>query len=292
MIPARVLVSYGSHGIVSTEQGNIDCRWRRGKGRPLCGDQILVSLSAKEEAALEKIEPRQSEFRRGDARGRAQLIAANVEQVVIVVAPEPAPSEFMVDRYLVAVRAMGLKPLLVLNKCDLLSEDSKLPQRLATYRELDVELIHASSEGQPGTIELGRALHEHSSILVGQSGAGKSSLINSLIPDREEQTGALSEATGKGRHTTTRTLWIQLPNGGAVVDSPGVWEYGLWHMEPIEIQQCMPDIQEASANCRFRNCLHQGEPGCGVSVAIANGELPQRRLDAFHNILSMQKNNG
>ncbi|MCG8465229.1 MAG: ribosome small subunit-dependent GTPase A [Xanthomonadales bacterium] len=291
MIPARVLVSYGSHGIVSTEQGNFDCRWRRGKGRPLCGDQILVSLSTKEEAALEKIEARQSEFRRGDARGRAQLIAANVQQVIIVVAPEPAPSEFMIDRYLVAVAAMGLKAVLVLNKCDLLKTNSTLPQRLEAYKALGVEMVRASSQGEPGTDAVAEALHQRHSILVGQSGAGKSSLINSIIPDREEQTGALSEATGKGRHTTTRTLWIQLPNGGAVVDSPGVWEYGLWHMEATEVQQCMPDIQDASAQCRFRNCLHQGEPGCGVADAIHQGSLPQRRLDAFHNILSMQKNN-
>ena len=124
--------------------------------------------------------------------------------------------------------------------------------------------------------------------MVGQSGAGKSSLINALIPDREEQTGALSNATGKGRHTTTRTLWIQIPGGGAVIDSPGVWEFGLWKMEASDIQACLPDLNHFAEQCRFRNCLHQQEPGCGVKAAIAAGQLPQRRLDAFHNILSMQ----
>lgn len=288
MIPARVLVSYGSHGIVSTSQGQYDCRWRRGKGRPVCGDQVMISMSESHGAALESIEPRHSEFMRGDARGRAQLIAANIEQAIIVVAPEPEPSDFMIDRYLVAAQMMQLEPILVLNKVDLLSADNTLPARLQEYQNLGVNLVYTSTKGAPGIDELQQLLADKISILVGQSGAGKSSLINALIPDRAEQTGALSDATGKGRHTTTRTLWIHLPCGGAVIDSPGVWEYGLWKMEPTDIQSCFPDIQEYAQDCRFRNCLHQQEPSCAVKDAISDNKLPQRRLNAFHNILSMQ----
>ena len=308
MIPARVLVSYGSHGIVSTDHEVLDCRWRRGTGRPLCGDRVEIRRLNNHEAALEAITPRHSEFQRGDARGRPQVIAANVEQVVVVVAPRPPPSDFMVDRYLVAIAAMGLQPLLVMNKVELLpappgsgadgeqahpsqpgnAQAGNLLERMGEYTALGVPLITASTKGAPGTGALADALHGKVSILVGQSGVGKSSLINNLIPDRDEQTGALSLATGKGRHTTTRTLWINLPGGGAVIDSPGVWEYGLWHMEAESIAHCFPDFASYLGQCRFRNCLHKQEPGCAVREAVARGKLPQRRLQAYLNILAMQ----
>lgn len=288
MIPARVLVSYGSHGIVSCEQGVFDCRWRRSAGRPLCGDLVQISLTGPQEAALEAIEKRSSEFSRGDARGRPQLIAANVEQVVIIVAPAPAPSAFMVDRYLVAVAAMQLDAVLVINKADQIHRCPGLREHMAAYADLGVQLVETSTKGAPGSDSLAQVLRDRISILVGQSGVGKSSLINAMVPDRDEQTGALSEATGKGRHTTTRTLWIQLPQGGAVIDSPGVWEYGLWRMEAAKIARCFPDFLPFLGQCRFRDCSHSHEPECALHQAIADGQLKPQRLEAFHNILQMQ----
>ncbi|GAB4186592.1 MAG: small ribosomal subunit biogenesis GTPase RsgA [Wenzhouxiangellaceae bacterium] len=298
MIPARVLVSYGSHGIVSTGEAIYDCKWRRGTGRPLCGDQVQIQIDRGGNAALNAIQPRASEFKRGDNRGRAQPIAANVDQVIIVIAPKPAPSAFLIDRYLVAIKDMGLPAIVVVNKYDLSDDASHcsgdtLLQRLEVYAHLQLPTITTSTkQNPPGIDALASCLRDRVSILVGQSGVGKSSLINAMIPDREEQTGALSDATGKGRHTTTRTAWIKLPEGGAVIDSPGVWEYGLWHMPAAAIAERFPDFEPYLGCCRFRDCSHRHEPGCALRQAISAGQLPQHRLDAYHNILDMQQQQG
>lgn len=290
MITARVLVSYGGHGVVKTATGIFPCRWRRGAGRPVCGDRIEIQMD-RQQAVLQRIEPRSSEFKRGDTRGRAQIIAANVEQVVIVVAAEPQPSDFVVDRYLVAVETLGLSALLVMNKAEL-AASQEVERRMGLYRQLNVPLIRTSTKcNPPGTEELSQALSGRISILVGQSGVGKSSLINAVIPDREEQTGALSDATGKGRHTTTRTAWIEVPTGGAVVDSPGVWEYGLWTMAEHDIANAFTDFGPFLGHCRFRDCRHVHEPDCALRAAINSGELSEHRLKAYHNILKMQANN-
>lgn len=289
-----VLVSYGSGGIAETGDGeHVDCSYRRSVGRPVCGDVVLLEGQREGAAAVAGIEPRRNEFVRSDARQRKQVIAANLDRVLVVVAPEPAPSRDLVERYLVAAHSLGIQPALVVNKAErlerTLEEDVNVREgplgRLDDYRELGYEVIETSCKGEPGTGELAALIETHTSILVGQSGVGKSSLVNQLLPDLELQTGELSRVTGKGTHTTTTTIMYRLPCGGRLIDSPGVWEYGLWQMGRQEIVAGFPEFHPHDMDCRFNDCSHAVEPGCGIRAAVEREEIPDWRYRAYRRLL-------
>lgn len=285
-----VLVSYGSRGIVERDGGErADCKYRRSVGRPVCGDRVRVETDGAGAVVATAIEPRDNEFLRANARQQKQVIAANLDQVLVVVAPRPGPSRDLVERYLVAVHSLGVRPVLVLNKAELMAEagfdaDSPLG-RLSEYRELGYGIVETSCKGAPGTNALEPVLEGKTSILVGQSGVGKSSLVNALLPDLELQTGKLSRVTGKGTHTTTTTIMYELPCGGRLIDSPGVWEYGLWQMERRELSAGFPEFQPHEANCRFNDCSHRGEPGCSVREAAEGGLVRAWRYEAWLRLL-------
>lgn len=293
MISAQVITSYGSHGVVRTDDGTLlECRYRRKLGRPLCGDNILVKPDYPvKQASLEKILPRHSCFYRGDARLRKHAVAANLDQIVIVVCPYPEPPFHLLDRYLVAVENLGLKALLIFNKTDLKPNHPKVSKRMETQFEylhsLGYPTLETSCKSDQGTIALESALINKCSILVGQSGVGKSSLINTIFPDRELQTRAVSNATQKGRHTTTATTLYYLPNGGQIIDSPGVWEFGLWTMPATELERGFIEFSQWSQDCKFSNCLHTHEPDCGVKAALEAGILPESRYRAYTQALGM-----
>jgi ribosome biogenesis GTPase len=285
-----VLVSHGSHGVVEFQGGDrIDCLFRRSVGRPLCGDRVEIGQAENQSAVVTAIEPRRNEFVRAGARGRKQAIAANLDQVLIVVAPTPEPSRDLVERYLVAVHSLGIRPILVLNKAECmpaaeLSPDSPL-RRLEEYRELGYPVLATSCKGAPGIVALPPLLEGATSILVGQSGVGKSSLANALLPDLDLQTGALSRVTGKGTHTTTTTVMYTLPCGGRLIDSPGVWEYGLWTMNQRELAGGFPEFEAYEGNCRFNDCCHAGEPGCAIRDAVDAGAIRQWRYQSYARLL-------
>jgi len=285
-----VLVSHGNRGVVELDNGSqLDCLFRRSVGRPLCGDRVEISQSGDQSAVVTAIEPRRNEFVRAGSRGQKQAIAANLDQVLIVLAPVPEPSRDLVERYLVAVHSLGIHPVLVLNKAERLPQASLAREsplrRLGEYRELGYSVLLTSCKDAPGIGALPPALEGRTSILVGQSGVGKSSLANALLPDLELQTGTLSRVTGKGTHTTTTTIMYTLPCGGRLIDSPGVWEYGLWTMSRSELEAGFPDFAAARESCRFNDCRHDGEPGCGVAKAVAAGEIREWRYGAYRRLL-------
>lgn len=287
-----VLVSYGSHGVVAPQTGEpLPCVFRRRVGRPFCGDQ--VDLSPTEDGwVVDAIAPRRNAFKRADARGRAQIIAANLDRVVITLAAEPTPSRDLLDRYLVAVHSLDLEPVIVLNKVELLGEPEDVPealQRLSHYEALGYTVVRTSCKGEPGVDALVPAVAGVTSILVGQSGVGKSSLIGRLVPDREIQTGALSRVTGKGTHTTTTTMLYDLPGGGHLVDSPGVWEYGLWEVEPETIAAGFREFQPWLGACRFNDCRHDSEPGCAIKQAVADGDIAPWRHENYLRLLEQNE---
>lgn len=285
-----MLVSYGGGGVLELDGGErVDCKYRRSVGRPCCGDRVTAERADGESFVVSKILPRSNVFVRADNRHRKQIVAANLDQVLIVVAPAPEPSRDLIERYFVAVHSLGIRPVIVLNKADLLNEDvletGRPLCRLAAYRDLGYSVVTTSCKTAPGIEALLPVLENRTSILAGQSGVGKSSLVNALLPDHDLQTNELSRVTGKGRHTTTTTIMYQLPFGGKLIDSPGVWEYGLWAMNQKEVAEGFIDFDEFRGHCRFNDCHHAGEPDCAVEEAVKLGKIMDWRLDSYRRLL-------
>ncbi len=295
-IPASNTESTGKHllvvqassnrGVAADSDGSlIEFPFRRRSGRPLPGDRIALDSAG----ALHAIAPRTNVFGRGDPRGRLKPIAANLDQVIIVIAPEPAPSRDLLHRYLAAAAIQGIQPLIVVNKTDLALPDTAPFDELEGFQELGYEVIRTCCTHGTALDCLPGRVAGKTSLMAGQSGVGKSSLLNALIPDLDLQTGALSRVTGKGTHTTTTAILHRLLDGGWLVDTPGVWEYGLWAMAFETLQQGFPEFAEYARRCRFRNCRHQDEPGCAVQAATESGDLPAFRHQAWLRLLAEQQ---
>ncbi len=290
---ALVLVSYGTEGIMELPDGSqYACKYRRSIGRPFCGDRVIIENAGEPTAVVSNILSRKNVFARADARQRKQVIAANLDQVLVVIAPRPEPSRDLVERYLVAVHSLGIRPVIILNKVELMGEsqfraDGPL-SRLDEYRELGYEVVETSCKTEPGITALNDLFHDQTSILAGQSGVGKSSLINRLIPDLELQTGALSNATGKGTHTTTTTILYHLPDQGRLIDSPGVWEYGLWQMDQPELARGFIEFAPFLGHCKFNDCQHNTEPGCAIAEAVEAGRINTWRYQAYLRLLKQR----
>ena len=287
---ALVLVSYGSRGVIEFPDGTqSDCKYRRSVGRPFCGDRVLVESADGHSSVVTRILERSNEFARANSRQRKQVIAANLDQVMIVIAAAPEPSTDLVERYLVAVHSLGIRPVLVLNKCELIDGKKMAANsplgHLDDYRDLGYEVLITSCKEAPGIDSMLPLLGGKTSILVGQSGVGKSSLVNALLPDLEVQTGALSRVTGKGTHTTTTTIMYSLSYGGKLIDSPGVWEYGLWKMNQTELLGGFIDFSPFLGHCRFNDCSHAREPDCAVVDAVNLGSIRKWRYESYCRLL-------
>ena len=221
-------------------------------------------------------------------RGQLKPVAANIDQIVIVFAPLPHPHANLIDRYLIAAEHAGIRPLLLLNKADLLDEHNSahIDRLLATYRQLDYPLLEVSAQDGAGMDELRQRLDDRVSVFVGQSGVGKSSLVNSLLPGIDTRVGALSEQTGKGTHTTTTARLFHFPNGGELVDSPGIREFGLGHVSRQTIEEGFIEFRPLLGHCRFRDCKHDREPGCALLAALADGRIQEQRMHSYRHIIA------
>jgi ribosome biogenesis GTPase len=212
-------------------------------------------------------------------------VAANIDQVLIVIAPEPEPIENLIDRYLIAIALSNMEAVLVLNKCEL-SDDSEhsLDDLLTVYRDIDIPVLKVSAETGENIETLREQLTGNTSVLVGQSGVGKSSLINALAPELALKTGELSEYATKGTHTTTTALLCHLPDGGTIIDSPGIREFHLWHITEQDVIAGFPEFHEYTDNCKFRNCAHQDDEGCALQQAWEDGKLHPSRWQSYWRI--------
>ena len=287
-----MLVSYGSQGVVLMADGERKrCKFRRNVGRPFCGDRVMVAQADEASLVVEAVLPRRNYFVRTDERQRRNIIAANLDQVLIVVATRPLPSRDLMERYLLAVHSLGIEPVIVYNKTDLelspgeTANGVRVLGHMPDYEALGYTVIRTSCKTAPGISGLKPILKHKTSILVGQSGVGKSSLINQLIPDLKLQTGELSNATGKGTHTTTSTILYQLTDGGYLIDSPGVWEYGIWKLENQELAAGFIEFEPWLGQCRFNNCLHASEPACAIKQAVADGKVRDWRYQSYLRLL-------
>ncbi len=218
-------------------------------------------------------------------------IAANIDQIIIVSAILPELSLNIIDRYLVASETLGVEPLLVLNKTDLLDAEGRafVDEQMEIYRQIGYHVLMVSSRAKDGLAELEAALTGRISIFAGQSGVGKSSLLNNLlgldVAGDEILTNDVSDVSGLGQHTTTASRLYHFPHGGDVIDSPGVREFGLWHLEPEQITRGFVEFREFLGECRFRDCKHDTDPGCAIREAVENGAIDISRFDNYHRIL-------
>lgn len=262
--------------------GTLECVLKGRRLAVACGDRVRVERVAGG-GAIEDVLPRTSLLWRSDGV-REKLVAANVDQVAAVVAPDLPVDEELVHRWSIAAALERCRFLLVVNKADLPGVDA-LRARLAPLAALGATLVAGSALADPAALR--PAFAGHRSVLVGQSGMGKSTILNALAPHAEARTGAISDALRSGRHTTTETaLYHLLGDDGWVVDSPGLKTFGLAHAEPRAIEDAFADIAPLAQHCRFRDCRHDAEPGCAVTAAVDEGRLPPHRLALLHALVA------
>ena len=281
-----VITRFGASVLVETETGElIPCHQRQNLGHVVAGDNILWQLVGEKEGVVVNILPRQSFLTRPTMNHPNKPIAANVDQMFIVVAPEPEPSPHLIDRYLIAAELFQLKPLLIFNKID---QDltPQLKQLQLLYEALGYPVFLISATQELGLAQLSEQFSDHTNIVVGQSGVGKSSIVNSMLPDLDLKTAAVSELTGLGKHTTTGATLYHLPKGGDLIDSPGVRNFRLGNATRREIEQGFPEIRPFIGQCKFRDCSHHQEPDCAIQKGLAAKQIHPLRLDSFLRIIN------
>ncbi|WP_018610168.1 ribosome small subunit-dependent GTPase A [Uliginosibacterium gangwonense] len=259
------------------------CYTRAKKSEIACGDQVEVQLSSPDQGVINKILPRKSLFYRAD-QWKEKLIAANVTQVVVVVATEPGFSDDLVSRCLCAAEAQDIASLIVLNKCDLTAQLGVAHALLAPLQAAGHEVMELSAKQDVSAL-LAR-LQNHTSLFVGQSGMGKSTLTNALVPDAEARTREISEVLDSGKHTTTHARLYVLPGEGALIDSPGLQTFGLAHLSRDDIEAGFPEIRPLHGQCRFRDCRHLKEPDCAIRAAVEDGRMHPRRYDTLCQLIN------
>ncbi len=287
-----VVARHGADLAVADGSGHIHhCLSRQNIGHPVCGDRVVWQPAGADRGVVTALLPRDSTLSRPDYSGRDKPLAANISRLVVVLAPEPEPSEYLLDQYLVATEQIAteqnrVQALIALNKIDLLQgeDEARFLRRFAHYEAIGYPLIAVSARREHGLDALVDALKGQTAILVGQSGVGKSSLINALLPDLDLQVGRLSDATGLGRHTTSAATLYDLPAGGSLIDSPGVRSFRLGKLDVRELEYGFRELRPYIGHCRFADCRHRQEPGCAVRQALERGEINPIRLD---NLLHM-----
>ncbi len=289
-----VAVNFGRQALVDLpNRPEIPCLIRGRKLKPVCGDRVQVEpIAGTRDHAIVTVLPERNHFVRVDKRLRPHKIAANLDLIWIVVAVDPPPSQDLINSYLVAAHALDIEPGIVLNKTDLGLPDTGLIARINTLEQLGYPVYRTSSRQGDGMQVWREATAGLTQILVGQSGVGKSSLIRFLLPGRPIATGKLARLTGKGAHTTTHTRRHPLPEGGWLIDSPGVWEFGIWHMQPTEIAAGFIEFRPKLGDCRFNDCTHVHEPGCAIIQAVQDRQITRERWQSYTRILETLSSRG
>lgn len=282
LLNGRIVAAFGRQYLVRLADGSLlPCLTRGKKSDVVCGDKVEIKRSGDNQGVIERCAPRTSLLHRSDAY-RSKLIAANVSQIIIVVAAEPSFSDEVVTRCLIAAFDQNLSVLIVLNKCDLPVPAAAARLQLAPYRAIGYNVLELSA--LEDVTLLRPYLAGHTSVLVGQSGMGKSTLINALLPDAQAATREISTVLDSGKHTTTHAKLYKLDEDSSLIDCPGVQAFGLHHLSLGEIEQGFIEFAQYLGQCRFRDCHHLHEPGCALLDAVAKGKINARRLELFQQI--------
>ena len=286
---ATVIATYSRRMRLLLASGiEVDARIKGKRIKAVCGD-IVTAEPIENEAdwLITEIGERRNELTRPNMRGQVEVLAANVDMLVVIASVSPLPDWFIVDRYLCAAELMGVEAVVVFNKIDLLAgHDIEIPE-LQEYRDIGLPVIECSATTGIGVDAIQELLAGQCGILVGQSGVGKSSLINQLVGDHKQRTADISSKSGEGRHTTVNSVMIALQGGGAIIDSPGVRDYAPALSSSSDAATGFREIAAAAQSCRFANCRHLREPGCAVKEGVDQDTISDRRYESFKRVVNL-----
>lgn len=286
---------YGKYGDVECKEKIYRCHFRQNLGAIVVGDGVIFRIDENQQGIIVARSPRDSLLWHMDDRDGEKPIAANIDQMIIVIAPQPKPTPLLINSYLVAAEHLNITALILINKIDLFENSRNtehgsflhLKKMIECYKNIGYPTLEASAVTKHGVENLEKELMNHSSVFIGQSGVGKSSLIDQLLPHEALITGHLHESTGLGRHTTTTSRLYHLPRGGELIDSPGIREFCLWKMEPQQIAQGFREFRPFIEKCKFRNCRHIKEPDCAVMHAVESCEIESSRWDDYKRLVGL-----
>jgi ribosome biogenesis GTPase len=283
-----LVISHLGQGLaVEAPDGNIIlCQTRRRLGDVAVGDRILWAPSEDGlQGRVEEVLARSSVLVRPAYAGKTRVVAANLDRVFVVICPSPQPDWLLVDQYLAVCEFRHIPAEIIYNKIDLAEDPKRAQAELNDYVQIGYPVHLVSARSGQGMIELKQALHEHCSMFAGQSGVGKSSLTNTLLPDKNLRTGEISERSGLGRHTTTAATLYHFPEGGDLIDSPGVAVFGLAEIKGPDLAKGYREFQAQIGHCRFNDCRHINDKGCAVLEAMENGEISTARHQRYLKLL-------
>ena len=277
-----VITRFSRHVEVEDNTGqHIRCSIRPNLETLVAGDRVIWQNEGTNQGVVVSLYPRSSVLAKPTSMGQVKPVAANITQLIIVIAPKPEISWPLLDSYLVMAETLRLHAVILLNKTDLPCETLK-EHIIADYQKLNYPIIFTNKNSVEGLNQLKEALNQQISVFVGQSGVGKSSLISAVLPHEENiATGELSEISELGRHTTSNSRYYHLPSGGALIDSPGVREFSLWHIDANDIAYGYYEFKPYLSQCKFRNCTHKDTPHCAIIKAVHEGAISVKRYESF-----------
>jgi len=288
-----VIAHHGKELIVSdTEQQTINCQLRQNLGTIVCGDRVVFEFldrdSVPETAVIVALGERDNLLQKAGFAGKAKAVAANIDQVIVVCSLVPRPNHYLIDRYLVATENLPARPIIVVNKIDLMDDNNEhvVNDINAIYNAIGYRVLETSATENTGIDELQSMLLGSTSILVGLSGVGKSSIVKDLLPDLEIRIGEISRASSEGKHTTTVSTLYGLPTGGYLIDSPGVRDFSPVLLNKEQILDGFIELKAYRGQCKFKNCSHVNEPGCAITEALENGEVSPQRVNSLRKMLA------
>jgi ribosome biogenesis GTPase len=284
---ALVVATYSRRmQLLLSDGGRVDARIKGKRLKPVCGDRVEAQpIPGEPDWLITAIGERRNQLTRPNLRGKVEVLAANIDRLIVMAAATPEPEWSIVDRYLCAAELIDTDAAVVFNKIDIPAANA-FEEVLDEYARIGYPALRCSAKTGHNVDAVAALLRDGVSIIVGQSGVGKSSLINRLLKDDRQRVAAVSDKSGEGRHTTVSSVMLQLPEGGAVIDSPGVRDYAP-ALQPDEVVAGYREIAAAARDCRFANCRHLREPGCAVKAAVDDGTISKRRYDSYRHLLAL-----